>query len=67
MEGLYKDIESLNLMDRRLVEDLVSQLKNKENNTTNRKPFPFEKYGKPTERGRNVEAYMREMRENDRI
>ncbi len=27
----------------------------------------FDSYGEPTERGRNVEAYMREIRANDRI
>lgn len=27
----------------------------------------FDKYGTPTERGNNVEAYMEEMRSNDRV
>ena len=32
-----------------------------------REKIDFDKYVTPTERGKNVEEYMKEMRENDRV
>ena len=32
-----------------------------------RKPIDFGAYGRPTERGKNADAYMEEIRGNDRI
>lgn len=34
---------------------------------SSRKSINLAKYGRRTERGQHVEAYMREMRDNDRI
>lgn len=38
-----------------------------ETTRTKRKRIDLDKYVTPTERGQNVEAYMEEMRGNDRI
>lgn len=38
-----------------------------ETTSTKRKKIDLDKYVTPTERGQNVEAYMEEMRGNDRI
>lgn len=38
-----------------------------ETTSTKRKRIDLDKYVTPTERGQNVEAYMEEMRGNDRI
>ena len=36
-------------------------------NAASGKDIDFRKYGKRTERGQNVERYMREIRDNDRV
>lgn len=41
-------------------------VENADDKMMKRKKLDFRKYGKPTERGQNVEEYMREIRENDR-
>ena len=34
---------------------------------TKKEPIDWDSYVKPSERGKNVDEYMREMRENDRL
>lgn len=42
-------------------------IENAKTGASNRKKLNFKQYGKPTERGQNVEDYMKEIRANDRI
>jgi hypothetical protein len=47
--------------------EVIVTLLDHPNKKVGKKSVDWDSFGVPSERGKNVDAYMREMRENDRV